>query len=137
MTKEDNTLNCYLKLVPKWIACVVLAAGIAGIVFIPVTSVAFYIWVGLCGLLIAKIFTQRPQNEPVIVLAETGIQLDNKQFYPYNEIDKVMAFSVKRLRFYSINFKLYLKEGNQIEFNVDNLNVKPQYLLDVINEKIR
>lgn len=137
MTKEDNTLNCYLKLFPKWIAYVVLAAGIAGIVFIPVTSVAFYIWVGLCGLLIAKIFTQRPQNEPVIVLAETGIQLDNKQFYPYNEIDKVMAFSVKRLRFYSINFKLYLKEGNQIEFNVDNLNVKPQYLLDVINEKIR
>ncbi len=137
MTKEDNTLNCYIKPFPRWIAYVVLAAGIAGTVFIPVTSAAFYIWIGLCGLFIAKILTQKPQNEPVIVLAETGIQLDDKQFYPYNEIDKVMAFSVKRLRFYSINFKLYLKKGNQIEFNVDNLNVKPQHLLDVINEKIK
>lgn len=137
MTKEDSTLNCYIKLFPKWIAYVVLVACIAGAVIIPVTSAAFYIWIGLCGLFIAKTLTQKPQNEPVIVLAETGIQLGNKQFYPYNEIDKVMAFSVKRLRFYSINFKLYLKKGNQIEFSVDNLNVKPQHLLDVINEKIK
>ncbi len=137
MPKEDNTLNCYLKLFPKWIAYVVLVAGIAGIVIIPITSAAFYIWICLCGLLIAKILTQEPQNSPIISLTETGIQLGDKQFYPYNEIDKVMAFSVKRLRFYSINFKLYLKKGTQIEFSVDNLNVKPQHLLDVINEKIK
>jgi len=137
MTKEDNTLNCYMKLFPKWIAYVVLVAGITGAFVIPVTSAAFYIWIGLCGLLIAKTLTQKPKNEPVIVLAETGIQLGNDQFYPYNEIEKVMAFSVKRLRFYSINFKLYLKKGNQIEFSVDNLNVKPQHILDVINEKIK
>lgn len=137
MTKENSTLNCYIKLFPKWIAYVVLAASIAGALIIPVTSAAFYIWIGLCGLFIMKILTQKPQNEPVIVLEETGIQLENKQFYPYKEIEKVMAFSVKRLRFRSINFKIYLKKGKQIEFCVDNLNVKPQYLLDVINEKIK
>jgi hypothetical protein len=137
MTKDNNTLNCYTKLFPKWIAYVVLAVGIAFAFFIPVTSAAFYIWIGLCGLFIAKILTQKPESEPVIILAETGIQLANNQFYSYNEIEKVMAFSVKRLRFYSINFKLYLKKGKQVEFSVDNLNVKPQYLLDSINERIR
>jgi hypothetical protein len=137
MTKEDNTLNCYTKLFPKWIAYVVLAVGIAGAFVIPVTSFAFYIWIGLCGLFIVKTLTQKPQNEPVIVLAKNGIQLSNNQFYTYKEIEKVMAFSVKRLRFRTINFKLYLKKGNQIEFCVDNLNVKPQHLLDVINERIK
>ncbi|MDD4990954.1 MAG: hypothetical protein PHR83_01870 [Paludibacter sp.] len=137
MTKENNTLYCYIKLFPKWIAYVVLAAGIAGAFVIPVTSIAFYIWIGLCGLFIAKTLTQETPKEPVIALTETGVQLDNKQFYPYKEIEKVMAFSTKRLRFRTINFKLYLKQGAPVEFNVDNLNVKPQYLLDVINEKIR
>ena len=137
MTKEDNTLNCYMKLFPKWIAYVVLAVGIAGAFVIPVTSAAFYLWIGLCGLFIAKTLTQKPQNEPVIVLAETGIQLNNKQFYPYKEIEKVMAFSTKKLRFRTLNFKLYLKQGTPVEFCVDNLDVKPQHLLDVINEKIK
>ena len=137
MTTTENTLSCYTKLFPKWIAYVVLAAGIAGAVIIPITSAAFYIWIGLCGLFIAKTLTQKPQNEPVIILAETGIQLDNKQFYPYKEIEKVMAFSTKKLRFRTINFKLYLKQGIPVEFCVDNLDVKPQRLLDVINEKIK
>lgn len=137
MTKDNNTLNCYIKLFPKWIAYVVLTACIAGAFIIPVTSAAFYIWIGLCGLFIVKTLTQEPQNKPVIVLAETGIQLDNKQFYPYKEIEKVMAFSVKRLRFRTISFKLYLKQGTSVEFCVDNLDVKPQHLLDVINEKIK
>ncbi|ADQ79248.1 hypothetical protein Palpr_1100 [Paludibacter propionicigenes WB4] len=137
MTKEDNTLNCYMKLFPKWIAYVVLAVGIAGAFIIPVASVAFYIWIGLCGLFIAKTLTQEAPKEPVISLTETGVQLDNKQFYPYKEIEKVMAFSTKRLRFRTINFKLYLKKGTPVEFCVDNLDVKPQYLLDVINERIK
>ena len=111
--------------------------GIAGAFVIPVTSTAFYIWIGLCGLFIAKTLTQKPQIEPVIVLEETGIQLNNKQFYPYKEIEKVMAFSTNRLRFRTINFKLYLKQGTPVEFCVDNLDVKPQYLLDVINERIK
>lgn len=137
MTKDESTLSCYTKLFPKWIAYLVLAICIAGALFIPVSSVGFYIWIGLCGLFIVKTLTQKPQNDPVIVLNETGIQLENKQFYTYKEIEKVMAFSVKRLRFRSISFKLYLKRGKQVEFTVDNLTVKPQLLLDAINARIK
>ena len=47
-----------------------------------------------------------------------------------------MAFSKNRLRFRSVSFKLYLKSGSEVEFSVDNLDVKPQKLLDAINAKL-
>ncbi len=137
MTKEENTLNCYTKLIPKWIAIVVFIVGIIGIYFVPVTSVAFYLWIGLCLLVIVKTLTQKQEKTPALSLEETGIQLENKQFYPYKEIEKVMAYSENKMKFRSINFKLYLKKGTNVVFCVDNLNVKPQHILDVINEKIR
>ncbi|HLP05803.1 MAG TPA: hypothetical protein VK152_10275 [Paludibacter sp.] len=137
MTTKDNTLNCHAKPFPKWIAFVVLAAGIAGAFFIPVTSAGFYIWTSLCALFIIKTLTQETQKEPVIALTDSGILLDGNRFYPYKEIEKVMAFSSKRLRFRSISFKLYLRRSKPVEFCVDNLDIKPQHLLDAINEKIK
>ena len=111
--------------------------GFFGTYAFPVTSWAFYLWIGLCLAVIVKTLTQKQEKEPLIVIGEMGIQLENKQFYTFNEIEKVMAFSNKKLKFRSVNFKLYLKKGNQIEFCVDDLNIKPQRILDVINERLK
>ena len=137
MTKVENTLNCYTKLLPKWVALVVFLVGIAGIYALPVTSLAFYLWEGLCLIIIVKTMTQKQEKEPLIVIDEIGIKLDNKQFYSFKEIEKVMAYSSKKMKFRSVNFKLFLKKGNQVEFCVDDLNIKPQHILDVINERIK
>jgi len=137
MTNEVNALNCYTKLLPKWIAIIVFIVGFFGTYAFPVTSWAFYLWIGLCLAVIVKTLTQKQEKEPLIVIGEMGIQLENKQFYTFNEIEKVMAFSNKKLKFRSVNFKLYLKKGNQIEFCVDDLNIKPQRILDVINERLK
>ena len=137
MINQDKALNCYTKLFPKWTAIVVFVVGIIGMYFLPATSVVFYLWLGLCSLFIVKTLTQKQEKEPVLVVGENGIQLQNDQFYPFSEIEKVMAFSSKKLKFRSISFKLYFKKGAPVEFCVDDLNVKPQYLLDVINEKIK
>jgi len=137
MTNEVNALICYTKLLPKWIAIIVFIVGFFGTYAFPVTSWAFYLWIGLCLAVIVKTLTQKQEKEPLIVIGEMGIQLENKQFYTFNEIEKVMAFSNKKLKFRSVNFKLYLKKGNQIEFCVDDLNIKPQRILDVINERLK
>jgi hypothetical protein len=136
MTNEQEILNCYVKLFPKWIAFVVLAVGVFGAFFLSPTSWVFYFWIGICLLFIIKTLTQKKEKNPVVSIGEKGIQLSNDRFYPYTEIIKVMAFSKKKLQFRTISFKLYLKNGSQIEFSVDNLDVKPQKMLDAINVKI-
>lgn len=137
MTLNDNEIICYSKPVPKWVGLIVLAVGTTGALFIPTNSSALYILVGLCSLFLFKTFTQKPEVIPVLTIGTQGVQIAMDEFYPYTEIEKVLAFSEKRMRFRSVNFKLYLKEGKQVEFCVDNLTVKPQRLLDAINEKIK
>ena len=137
MTTEANTINCYTKLLPKWTALIVLAFGITVAFFLPATSLVFYLLLGMCALFIIKTLSQKPETRPVLVLGESGIQLSESEFYPYKEIEKVLAFSEKRLRFRSVSFKLLLKQGKQVVFCVDNLNTKPQFLLDTINSRIK
>lgn len=137
MTDEQNAINCYTKLVPKWIAIIAMGIAIATFIFIPTHSLAFYLVIGMCAILIVKTLTQKPETNPVIILSEAGIRISDTEFYSYNEIEKVLAFSEKRLRFRSISFKLLLKQDRQAIFCVDNLDVKPQFLLDTINNRIK
>lgn len=137
MTQNNNEIICYTKPVPKWMLLIVLAVAITGIIFLPATSLALYILVGLCGIFTFKTLTQKPEVTPVLTIGTQGIQIAQDSFYPYSEIERVIAFSNKKMRFRSISFKLYLKKGKQVEFCVDNLTTKPQRLLDAINEKIK
>ena len=137
MSNESEILNCYTKLFPKWMAYVVLAVGIIGAFFISPTSWVFYLWISLCLLLIIKTLTQKPETEPQIVIGEKGIQLHGNEYYPYDNIQKVMAYSANKFKFRSISFKLFLINQSQVEFSVDDLDVKPQRILDAINTKIR
>jgi len=87
-------------------------------------------------LFIYMTFSQKKGTIPRLEIADKGIRLDNENFYSFNDITKVMAFSRNRLKFRSISFKLYLKNGSHVEFPVDNLDVKPQLILDSINARL-
>lgn len=136
MKENTNTISSYEKLIPKWVAAVVGVIGITLAFFISPSSWAFYFWIIICGLFIYKTLTQKKDENPKLEISETGIKIDNKDFYNFMEITKVMAFSKKRLRFRSISFILYLKNGAQVEFPVDNLDIKPQLILDTINARL-
>jgi hypothetical protein len=136
MKDEPGAINCREKLVPKWIAILVAVVCVTGLFFIPPSSYAFYLWIALSGLFILKTFTQKPDLHPSLIIGNHGVRLSDSAFYPYSEIEKVMAFSKNKLRFRSVSFRLYLKDGRKVEFNVDNLDVKPQKLLDAINANL-
>jgi|GEM_PF-2734640 len=136
MNDEPGAINCREKLIPKWVAMLVAVVCVTGLFFIPPTSFAFYLWIALCALFIVKTWTQKPDKDPVLIIGDQGVRLSDAAFYPYSEVEKVMAFSKNRLRFRSVSFKLYLKSGSEVEFSVDNLDVKPQKLLDAINAKL-
>lgn len=134
---ETETLSCYTKLFPKWVAYAAIAVGIAVVYFLSFSSWVTYLWIFLCTLMVVKIFTQKPETKPVVVVGETGIQLNDSKFYPYQNIEKVMAYSKNKFKFRSVSFKLFLNNHSQVEFSVDDLNVKPQRILDAINAKIK
>lgn len=137
MEENINTISCYEKLIPKWIALLVLAIGITVTFFLSFSSWVFYFWIIICCLFIYKTLTQKKDENPKLEISENGIKINDKDFYSFNDIIKVMAFSKKKLQFRSISFTLYLKNGSQTEFSVDNLDVKPQLLLDTINARIK
>lgn len=136
MKDEPGGINCRERLIPKWIAIVVAVVCVTGLFFIPPTSYAFYLWIGLCVLFIIKTLMQKPDLYPVLIIGSQGVRLSDSAFYPYSEIEKVLAFSKNKLRFRSVSFRLYLRDGRKVEFSVDNLDVKPQKLLDAINANL-
>jgi hypothetical protein len=137
MTSDNVILNCYTKPFPKWTVIPVSVVGIIVLYFLPPTSFVFYIWILLCVLFIYKTLSQKPEKEPVISILTDGIKLKDNTFYGYNDIKKVMAFSKNKFKFRSIEFKLFLNDGSHVDFSVDNLDVKPQQILDTINSNLK
>lgn len=137
MKEEIETLNCYNKLLPKWTAIIVAIVGISVAFFISTTSWVFYFWLAICTLFIIKTLRQKKETIPAISISKEGIKLENSKFYTFKEIKSVKAYSKNKLKFRSIDFKLLLTNGSEIEFSVDNLDVKPQKILDIINNMIK
>lgn len=137
MKEESNAINCRPKLIPKWIIFIALGVGTVGAFFIPATSWVFYLWIILIILFVIKTLTQKPDINPILIIGQKGVKLSNTQFYPYSEIEKVMVFSKTKFKFRSLTFTLFLKNGAKVDFCVDDLDQKPQLLLDTINNNIK
>ena len=138
MKTNDNILECYDKMFPKW-ANILLATVVfvSAFYFFKYDTVAFYICIAMCLLLVVLTLTHKSTKEPKLTIDNYNIKTTLGQTYSIKSISNAdLIVKGKWVRNKSNYIRLHFKNNTTTEFQVDYLDKKPKEIIDNLLGKI-